>query len=100
MFKMKISVDIVKNLQHVLTMDKIVYSVNTQFICATLVTRRNLCLSASRLCPSNDNSTVTIAKEASRALKVLKIAIIGIPNSGKSTLINEILNRRVSITKK
>lgn len=65
------------------------------FICLHIVQR---CLSAQKLVANhsstNANTKATAAAGKSNE-KLVKVAIVGVPNAGKSTFINNLLNHRV-----
>jgi ribosome biogenesis GTPase A len=98
MLKLNVTVNILRTVQQAFFPDKIFNSSRPQLMCAKLYINRHFFVSANQLCDSRITNTAAVAKEKSYSipLKVLKIAIIGVPNSGKSTLINGVLNRRVS----
>lgn len=58
------------------------------------------CLAAQKLVVAESNNKASNQKPAATANKnekLLKVAIVGVPNAGKSTFINNLLNHRVSL---
>ncbi|KAJ8975953.1 hypothetical protein NQ317_011921 [Molorchus minor] len=51
-----------------------------------------------RLCTSASNSQTSVIPDCNFETKLLKVAIIGMPNAGKSTFINGIMDRKVCAT--